>query len=442
MARIKKLGRSNVSDVSEAERPQTASPSHRVRFLIFGWFLVALYIFFRPAAEKPPPPLLSAPVDVYSVVPPKEAQSSLRGGAAVETGDAKADTQAQTDFMHCAPVFIPGSYRPSTLETEWLDSVARLTSPPVNTRRFCESLISPTFRDRMQGWMTIATGQNAVRPTTAEGLLQQAAEIEKRGEDVFSRMSFKDTCTGVVTHAHMAPLAGILRDPRGPCLFSSGEFVKSPLTPLLSGGPEMLQVKDTTVVDPAHITVIAKQHKAAAALGQTRRVILMDAGASTYNQGVVYGEWPGTRWLVERYRDLGLEFTDIFAWEMTAHPGNEFFEGMSPKLIGATRFYNFGVAAAEGPANPLTVLKTIARPGDYVVFKLDIDTPSVETPLVEQFLKDAEAQALVTDFYYELHFGLVEMEAFWGGGMPGDLLSAAKVFSTLREKGVKAQFWP
>jgi hypothetical protein len=31
---------------------------------------------------------------------------------------------------------------------------------------------------------------------------------------------------------------------------------------------------------------------------------------------------------VERYRGLGINFTDIYAWELTPKPGMEFFEGM------------------------------------------------------------------------------------------------------------------
>jgi hypothetical protein len=206
---------------------------------------------------------------------------------------------------------------------------------------------------------------------------------------------------------------------------------------MLSGGGEMLQVKDTVVVDAAHYGRV--RDRLAASGG---RAILMDAGASTYQQGVVAGEWPGTRWLVERFRDQGINFTDIFCWEATEHKGSEFFDGMSPELMAATRFYNFPVTAAPGPASPISVLKAVAQPGDFVVFKLDIDHPSTETPLVQALLEDPQALALLDTFYYELHFGLKEMEGFWGGGMPGDVAQAAGVFRRFREAGVQAQFWP
>ena len=116
---------------------------------------------------------------------------------------------------------------------------------------------------------------------------------------------------------------------------------------------------------------------------------------------------------------------------------------VSTALVAATHFYNFGVSSKDGPQNPLSVLKAVAQPGDFVVFKLDIDSVDIETPIVEALLKDDEARALITDFYYELHFRTVDMEG-WGMGkrMPHNLLGATAVFRELREKGLNAQMWP
>jgi hypothetical protein len=96
----------------------------------------------------------------------------------------------------------------------------------------------------------------------------------------------------------VAPLAGILRDPRAPC-------AKKVITPLLfdSGRGETLQPKDNVIVDPEHVAAVAAALQDARAAGRSPKAILLDAGASTYN-GQDEG-WPGTRWLVERYRDLG-----------------------------------------------------------------------------------------------------------------------------------------
>ena len=156
----------------------------------------------------------------------------------------------------------------------------------------------------MQAWVELGATQNAVRPRSPEGLVQQAAMLAAR-PDVFSRLEYENPCTQEKRFVHLAPLAGMLRDPRAPCaLTHSAPYLASPLTPLLydSGQGETLQPKDTVIVDPDHVASIARFLAEQRSTGRSPKAILFDAGASTY-----YGEsrWPGTRWLVERYQDLG-----------------------------------------------------------------------------------------------------------------------------------------
>jgi hypothetical protein len=339
------------SQPSRVEVPAEASPS--------------LALLFQPSAAPQP------------LAPPQQQQQQQH-------------QHQQQPPRHCAPRFL--RYLPSALEVSWGKHVAA-PGEPLNQRLLCRDIVSDAFFEPFAYWVSTAAQQNAERPGAQRGLDAQSAALASR-DDVFSRLAFEDPCSGSTWEARVAPLAGMLRDPRGPCLFASGEFVKRPLLPMLSGGGEMLQVKDTVVVDAAHFGRVRDRLRA-----HGGRAILMDAGASTYQQGVVAGEWPGTRWLVERFRDQGINFTDIFCWEVTPHPGSEFFDGMSPELIAATRFYNFPVTAEAGPASPISVLKATARPGDFVVFKLDIDHPSTEAPLVEALLSDPEALALIDTFY-------------------------------------------
>jgi hypothetical protein len=53
------------------------------------------------------------------------------------------------------------------------------------------------------------------------------------------------------------------------------------------------------------------------------------------------------------------------------------------------------------------MLKRIAKPEDYVVFKLDIDNSKIEAMFVEQLLASPELLALVDDFFFEHHVNVV-----------------------------------
>ena len=53
------------------------------------------------------------------------------------------------------------------------------------------------------------------------------------------------------------------------------------------------------------------------------------------------------------------------------------------------RYFNVPVETAQdAKANPLRALKSLGSVDDFIVVKLDIDTPSVEEPLIAQILDD------------------------------------------------------
>lgn len=79
------------------------------------------------------------------------------------------------------------AYHPSSLEEEWNDYVATLDTGSLKTHSFCGAIVSPPFREAMQAWVELGATQNANRPQTPEGLMQQAVILAAR-LDVFSRM--------------------------------------------------------------------------------------------------------------------------------------------------------------------------------------------------------------------------------------------------------------
>ena len=79
-------------------------------------------------------------------------------------------------------------------------------------------------------------------------------------------------------------------------------------------------------------------------------------------------------------------------------------------------YLNFPVTATAGTAvDPWRLVATEATEADYVVLKLDIDTPRVEQRLVSRLRHDIALLHLVDEFYYEHHVRESQMMAHgWG----------------------------
>ena len=78
---------------------------------------------------------------------------------------------------------------------------------------------------------------------------------------------------------------------------------------------------------------------------------------------------------------------------------------------------------------------------DFIVVKLDIDTPSVEIPLAHQLLNDDRFIGLVDQFYFEHHVFLGEMKQWWTRSMNGSVSDSLDLFYSLRRNGVGAHSW-
>ena len=90
------------------------------------------------------------------------------------------------------------------------------------------------------------------------------------------------------------------------------------------------------------------------------------------------------------------------------------------------------------------VLKTIAQPEDYVIFKLDIDNTPIEEAIVESLLADPLALALIDDFYWEHHVNQIDMNPIWGTthGLSNSIKDSIVYLRKFRDKGVRAHSWP
>ena len=98
--------------------------------------------------------------------------------------------------------------------------------------------------------------------------------------------------------------------------------------------------------------------------------------------------------------------------------------------------------------NPLhSIIKKFDQ-DDYIVVKLDIDTPSVELPIAKQILEggpDGIYHRLIDQLYFEHHVKFEELRKAWtygGSVVKGTLKDSLDLFHGIRQKGVAMHSWP
>jgi|TARA_B100000530_G_scaffold274707_1_gene187593 hypothetical protein len=84
-----------------------------------------------------------------------------------------------------------------------------------------------------------------------------------------------------------------------------------------------------------------------------------------------------------------------------------------------------------------------ASPEDFVVVKVDIDTPAAELTIMEAIADRPEIAALVDEIFFEYHFYFDGMDFGWGSraAYEADVDTAVGLMHRLRTLGVRAHFW-
>eukprot|EP00440_Ansanella_granifera_P050092 gb/GFBE01054290.1/.p1 GENE.gb/GFBE01054290.1/~~gb/GFBE01054290.1/.p1 ORF type:complete len:351 (+),score=65.74 gb/GFBE01054290.1/:1-1053(+) len=229
-------------------------------------------------------------------------------------------------------------------------------------------------------------------------------------EVVFSRM-----CNPGLAPQVIEPLAGILRDPRVFC-----EETQDPSPQRLLYSIDWL--------------VLADSRSYATAPGAKR--ILFDAGGSKFIDAMSF--------FTSKYEERGLPMDEIYVWEAEEQAPDAYWEGVSAETRERwephVTFYNGVPVTAEIGAehNPVERIHQLCSPEDFCAFKLDIDTPEVELPIVEQLLQDP---GNLKEFFFEHHVsGLMKTMGPWHD-VNGTYADSYRMFGELRQKGVRAHSW-
>lgn len=204
----------------------------------------------------------------------------------------------------CALQFV--RYEPSALEREW-ETEARASVD--GSTRVCIKLMDSgdKWLPRLKTWIDLGVSIDNARAGPTTGALvdtQHAALASASG--VLSRLMFRNTCTGAEQAGYIAPLAGLLRDPRPICNepnVNGHERWASQGIGTVPGDDN--QAKESIIFDPAYLAAVRATLQPDTPDGRpTRCAYLFDAGATKYT---VSGGYSSLRWFIARYAAAGIK---------------------------------------------------------------------------------------------------------------------------------------
>jgi hypothetical protein len=295
------------------------------------------------------------------------------------------------------------TYTSSVLEKVWLENVKHWQD------NFCEN--THQFRGDVATWLA------AVNPYSS------SARPSNLDERVFSFFEYKYICDGrLQTHkTWIEPLSHALRHPNALC-------------------------DGASIVDRSYLLMASRddvdREGRLRCLDRACQSIMIDVGASTWNTGA---GGASQSWFEQAYRKNGVKFDRYLMWEATPMSDSDIFGQLPPELWHKYQYFNVPASSdITNPASPINVLKQVAQPGDFVVFKLDIDNFVVESAILDQIVNDPMVLALVDEFVYEEHVNFGPMvKCCWRATANPNLTlhDSYQHFLQLRAKGIRAHSW-
>jgi hypothetical protein len=273
-----------------------------------------------------------------------------------------------------------------------------------NTRN--RSAIEWTWRIPLAAMKKVSTRTVAVRPGPEH-------------EHILSKMVFQDEVTGEIYNEYIEPLVAGLRHPLVQC--HNGGAPLNSLPPFVFRG---------YVIPPPERP-------------RSSKMLYFDAGASSWDEG---DGGPSLKYFTKIWARQGIDFDAVRAYEMNTTA--EVFSATVPEEFRErTVFQQCAVssspeeASSDHPFLPLEISR-IAQDDDYVLFKLDIDSPLIEDGSIRYILKH---DTKVDEIAWEHHVsGNPIMKRIWKrGGVVADmtLRESYELFLQMRQKGIRAHSW-
>lgn len=269
------------------------------------------------------------------------------------------------------------------------------------------SVLEQSFIAHASDWTADAT-------SLCEHLGSRMAWIQENTEGSFTSGTsiFSRLCKKGKPPELLEPLAGILRNPRFIC--DGVDFDKE------------FDIDWLVLADHGRLSQPAKS-------------ILFDAGGSRFMDSM--------HWFASQYEKRGIVFDNIYVWEAIRQGTEAYWSGTAPevrqKWEARLIFYDGVPVSAEEHSdhNPIKRILADCRLEDFCAFKLDIDTPSVELPIVEQLLASPAVASVLDEFFFEHHVHGLMQQYGWGPDVNGTFTDSYQIFTKLRSMGVRAHSW-
>ena len=216
-------------------------------------------------------------------------------------------------------------------------------------------------------------------PPEVEGIPIPSPQPVKPGpehEHIVSKFVFLDETTGLEYTEYIEPLVSHLRHPLAQCI---------------TGG---INSYDLAVFRGYIIPPPSKPSGAG-------NVIYFDAGASDWNTGA---GGPSLSYFTAIWNRHGIDFDRIQAYELSTPP-KDFYQSVPPHYQNITIYRQCAVASyvdqetIHSPFLPNEIAR-IAKPDDFIFFKLDIDSPEVEDGSIQYILNNT---VHVDELFWEHH---------------------------------------
>jgi hypothetical protein len=248
-------------------------------------------------------------------------------------------------------------------------------------------------------------------------------------EDVVSKFVYLDETTAEEYVEYIEPLASHLRFPLCRCIATIG--------------PNREEVPQSPAGYAYHAVVFKGWIIPPPPPVRYDKAWYFDAGASSWDQGL---GGPSLVYFYTVWQRHGIVFDEIRAFEMTV-PEVTFYRSVPLYLRHKTVYQQTAVVSTaqdHNASNPFlpSLIKEKVTENDYVLFKLDIDSPMIEAGSIQYILDDPDPK--IDEICWEHHVeGNYLLLGDWRGhGLPNATLrESMDLFLRLRQKGIRAHSW-